>query len=179
VLPVDGATTVSTRVAVPVPYASGSAGGRGVVVTGGGGGTGRLEVAAGVRGVERGVPAGLLLRVAAVELGDVAGMEVLLGVDGAALRAAGWLPAELHAARVSSERATRMARRGATSTRPGCHATPMRMRGWAAGVSHRMIDTSVLCGIATHPAVGPPSVTCRKNALPAPARTPVGELRVL
>jgi hypothetical protein len=42
---------------------------------------------------------------------------------------------------------------------PGCHATPMRMRGAAAGVSHCMIGTRLVCGIATHPAVGVPSVT--------------------
>ena len=53
-------------------------------------------------------------------------------------------------------------------TDPACHATPMRMRGWADGVSHRMIDTRLLCGIATQPAVAEPTETCRKNALPAP-----------
>ena len=65
------------------------------------------------------------------------------------------------------------------STRSGCHATPIRMRGWAAGVSQRMSGTSVDCGIATQPAVADPSVTCRKNALPAPTCTPPGALRVL
>ena len=53
-------------------------------------------------------------------------------------------------------------------TRPACHATPIRIRGWADGVSHRMIDTRLLCGIATQPAVDEPTDTCRKNALPAP-----------
>jgi hypothetical protein len=34
-----------------------------------------------------------------------------------------------------------------------------------------MIDTRLASGIDTHPAVAPPSVTCRKNALPAPGVT--------
>jgi hypothetical protein len=64
-------------------------------------------------------------------------------------------------------------------TRSGCHETPMRMRGCAEGVSQCINDTSFVCEIATHPAVGAPSVTCRKNALPAPRCTPPGALRVL
>jgi MFS family permease len=48
--------------------------------------------------------------------------------------------------------------------------TPMRMRGWAEGSSHAKNETSVAWGMDTQPAVGPPSVTWRKNALPAPAR---------
>ena len=48
--------------------------------------------------------------------------------------------------------------------------TPIRMRGWADGSSHDKSETSVAWGIETQPAVGPPSVTWRKNALPAPAR---------
>ena len=47
--------------------------------------------------------------------------------------------------------------------------TPIRMRGWADGSSHDKSETSVAWGIETQPAVGPPSVTWRKNALPAPA----------
>jgi hypothetical protein len=70
-------------------------------------------------------------------------------------------------------------RRPARPIPPGCQTTPMRMRGWADGVSHRMRLTSLDCGMATQPAVGAPSVTCRKNALPAPCRTPPGALRVL
>jgi hypothetical protein len=50
--------------------------------------------------------------------------------------------------------------------RSACHAVPIRMRGCADGVSHRINPTSVVCGIATQPAVGAPSVTCRKNADP-------------
>ena len=64
-------------------------------------------------------------------------------------------------------------------TRSGCHETPMRMRGCAEGVSQRINDTSLVCGMDTHPAVALPSVTCRKNALPAPRCTPPGALRVL
>ena len=48
--------------------------------------------------------------------------------------------------------------------------TPISMRGWADGSSHDKSETSVAWGIETQPAVGPPSVTWRKNALPAPAR---------
>lgn len=36
------------------------------------------------------------------------------------------------------------------------------------GRTQRRIDTSVLAGIATQPAVGAPFVTCTKNALPPP-----------
>jgi predicted NBD/HSP70 family sugar kinase len=53
-------------------------------------------------------------------------------------------------------------RRKTTNTRPGCHATPIRIRGWVDGASHCMIETRLLCGIATQPAVAAPSVTCRK-----------------
>lgn len=94
------------------------------------------------------------------------------------------------ASEVSATSATTIGRRD--GTRPTCHdlaarpvrsgpryAVPMTMRGRAAGPSHRMIDTSLACGIDTQPAVGSPTETCRKNALPLPWRTPVGELRVL
>jgi len=56
-------------------------------------------------------------------------------------------------------------------TGPESHDTPMRIRGCAPGDSHRMIETRVPCGIDTQPAVAEPSLTCRKNALPAPWRT--------
>jgi MFS family permease len=49
--------------------------------------------------------------------------------------------------------------------------TPISTRGWADGVSHDKSETSVAWGIETQPAVGPPSLTWMKNALPAPART--------
>jgi MFS family permease len=48
--------------------------------------------------------------------------------------------------------------------------TPIRMRGWADGSSHDKSETSIAWGIETQPAVAPPSVTWRKNALPAAAR---------
>jgi hypothetical protein len=38
----------------------------------------------------------------------------------------------------------------------------------APGCSHRIICTKVASSIATQPAVGPPSVACRKNAPPLP-----------
>jgi hypothetical protein len=38
----------------------------------------------------------------------------------------------------------------------------------APGRSQRMIRTSVASSMATQPAVGPPSVLCRKNAPPLP-----------
>lgn len=62
---------------------------------------------------------------------------------------------------------------------PGCHVTPMRILGWADGVSQRIRDVSLLCEMATQPAVDRPSVTCRKKALPLPAWIPPGALRVL
>lgn len=105
---------------------------------------------------------------------------VLAGVLAAVLLDADGCEApELQPARISGAASSSTNRRKSTNTRSGCHATPIRIRGWVAGVSQRMIDTSVLCGMATQPAVAVPSVTCRKNALPAPCRTPVGELRVL
>jgi hypothetical protein len=52
-------------------------------------------------------------------------------------------------------------------TRPDCHVTPIKIRGCADGVSQRMIVMRFDCGMETQPAVGPPSVTCRKKALPA------------
>ena len=61
--------------------------------------------------------------------------------------------------------------RTARLTGPESHDTPMRIRGCAPGESHRMIETRVPCGIETQPAVAEPSLTCRKNALPAPWRT--------
>jgi MFS family permease len=48
--------------------------------------------------------------------------------------------------------------------------TPIRMRGRADGSSHDKSETSVAWGAETQPAVAPPSLTWRKNALPAPAR---------
>lgn len=48
---------------------------------------------------------------------------------------------------------------------------PVAILGCCAGSSHRMIDTSVEESMATHPAVGLPTLTCRKNALPAPGTT--------
>ncbi|MDT4891706.1 MAG: hypothetical protein QOE97_741 [Pseudonocardiales bacterium] len=94
---------------------------------------------------------------------DAAG-ELAGGVDGVA---ATGLPAcvEVHAVSITSAPAV-TARTKRTGTGPECHATPMRILGWVAGVSHCMIDTRLPCGIATQPAVGPPSVTCRKNAEP-------------
>ena len=64
-------------------------------------------------------------------------------------------------------RTSRAAERG-NHTRPGSHEMPMRIRGCVEGASQLMIETRLACGIATQPAVALPSVTCRKNALPAP-----------
>jgi len=163
VLPVDGATTVITRDAVPVEYANGSP-----VEMGCGGrcGVGRCVVGTGDGACvvlregwgdwwrddddAAGAAAGLVL---------VAG-----GLDGVP-RCAG---VDVQAARLSRATPTSAHLRRPTSIPPGCHATPMRIRGCADGVSHCMIETRSLCGIATQPAVALPSVTCRKNALPAP-----------
>jgi hypothetical protein len=52
-------------------------------------------------------------------------------------------------------------------TPPECHAMPIKIRGWVPGVRNQCIRVTRLpCGIATQPAVGWPSVTCRKNAEP-------------
>ena len=61
---------------------------------------------------------------------------------------------------------------------PG-QAGPIRIRGCRLGVSQRSSRVSWSLAIETQPAVGAPTVTCRKNALPAPWRTPPGALRVL
>jgi hypothetical protein len=57
---------------------------------------------------------------------------------------------DVHAARTAQ--AIRAATR--TGTRPPCHDVPMRIRGCLLGNSQRMICTSRLCAIDTHPAVG-------------------------
>ena len=49
--------------------------------------------------------------------------------------------------------------------------TPMRIRGCCDGSSQRRIRTSWSRSIDTQPCVGSPTVTCRKNALPAPCTT--------
>lgn len=178
VLDRDGAATVITLVASPVGRSSGSpaaaGAGRGVLVG---------------RGVVRGAGGALVVRFGPVVRGDCACDDDADGIGDAAVEvccvargrsAELGVPSETveeHAAAVSRTQVSRTRRR--TRTPLACHVTPMRMRGWAVGVSHRMIDTSVLCGIEMQPAVAEPSLTCRKNALPAPCRTPVGELRVL
>jgi hypothetical protein len=173
VLPIDGATTVITWVAVPVDSPSGrpgrAAGGADRVD----GGAGCVEGGTGWVGMRRGGRDADVVGLAAVLL-VVAGRLVTGGPD------APW-PArtEAHALRLTSAAPTSAQRRKRTDTPSGCHATPMRMRGWVAGVSHLMTGVSRLCAIATQPAVARPSVTCRKNALPRPARTPPGALRVL
>lgn len=87
--------------------------------------------------------------------------------------------ADVQATRLISAAAPTAHLRKANATPPGCHATPMRILGCAAGVSHLMIETRLACGIPMQPAVAEPSVTCRKKALPLPWRTPPGALRVL
>jgi hypothetical protein len=72
----------------------------------------------------------------------------------------------LHAASVSAARTNAARRDELRGTRPGCHAVPIKMRGWVDGASQRIRVTSLACGIATQPAVARPSVTCRKNAEP-------------
>jgi hypothetical protein len=106
----------------------------------------------------------------------VAGAEVRTGVD-ASCRAGA--DADVHAVSAISAAPTSRQLGNRTNTPSGCHATPMRMRGCAVGVSHFMIVTSRACEIATQPAVARPSVTCRKNALPFPWCTPPGAFLVL
>ena len=103
------------------------------------------------------------------------GAELAGGPDDAdTVLGGGWVT-ELHAATAmptSSPPPSRVSLRAAgTNTGPGSHATPIRILGCAAGVSQRMIETKSASGIATHPAVAEPSVTCRKKALPAPRVT--------
>jgi len=74
---------------------------------------------------------------------------------------------EVQAARSAAQHPSRAAHVDRL-TPPECHVTPIRIRGCVPGVSHRMIVTRFAAGMATHPAVALPSVTWRKNALPAP-----------
>ena len=162
VLAVDAAVTVTTWRAEAVGYVSGSPARAGATVVAG------LTRATGATGATDfdvwgadGLGLGAAELVGAVLLGAV-----LLVVSCARVGV------------VAEQAVTAMAmamtngkRKDRPSTRLGCHAVPMRMRGWVAGFSQRMIVTRLLIGIATQPAVGVPSVTCRKNALPAPWRT--------
>jgi len=148
VLLVEGATTVTTWVAEPVLARSGSS--AVALRDGDGDGVGGPDVGRGVVGDD----------VEGVVLGAVV-------VDGGP----GSVPGdELHAAtaatRASEAITAGTSRRGATGTRSASHATPMRIRGWALGVSHFMSVTSFDCEIATQPAVALPFVTWKKNALP-------------
>jgi hypothetical protein len=174
VLDVDGATTVITRVAEPVENARGSPAGAGCA-----GVLGRFDVLAG-SAARVGLFSGWSEVRACDDDGTAVGVvaAVVVGMLGAGVSRcpAG---AEVQAARLSSAAMPTAQLRRRNATRLGCHATPMRIRGCAAGVSHFMIETRCACEIATQPAVALPSVTCRKNALPLPWRTPPGALRVL
>ncbi|MDT4901771.1 MAG: hypothetical protein QOJ78_2701 [Pseudonocardiales bacterium] len=124
-------------------------------------------------GLGFGVTDGLELTAAGeADVDALAGVVALAGGRGLVAE-----PEQPAAARESRTSETKSLLRRAIA--PGCHVTPMRIRGWVEGVSQRMIEMSLVCEIATQPAVARPSVTCRKNALPLPAFTPPGALRVL
>jgi hypothetical protein len=138
---------------------SGSGSGRvGVVRRAGGGGVARR--AGGV--------AGAGVRVAAWLVVDSAVDGVVADVGDPDGEVGAGRAADVHAARTREPSINEMSRRNGTGTRPASHATPMSMRGRVLGASHFMSDTSLLCEIATHPAVALPLVTWKKNALPAP-----------
>jgi hypothetical protein len=83
------------------------------------------------------------------------GAELLVVTDGVIGTADPATGVELdeQAARLSRPIAPTAHVRKTTATHSGCHATPMRIRGWVDGASHCMIGTSRLCAIATQPAV--------------------------
>ena len=138
---------------------------------------GRAEVLAGAGSVETVDE----LRVAEVDAAEVDAADV--GVAGrVAGRGAVKVPDLQADSSVTAVRQPMIrTRANRAGTRPACHDVPMRIRGCAVGVSQRMIEISFAWPIATHPAVGPVprGCTCRKNALPAPWRTPPGAFRVL
>ena len=152
----DPAVTVMTCVAFAVPNGNGKVSSTLPAVAGrGGAALGRCSC-----GVDADGPA------LAAGLGDAEAESGRMDADG--LPDTAVLQAAIDAATTAvtaSVRAAPPGRRPPT-TRPGCHETPMRIRGWADGTSQRMIVTKLLCGIATQPAVAYPSVTCRKNAEP-------------
>lgn len=112
--------------------------------------------------------------VAAADVGFDVGFDVGLDVGVLALvKALTPDPARVAAQEVAisasvATAATSRWRGTVSGTRSGSHATPIRMRGCSDGASHFMIATRFADGTATQPAVGLPSVTCRKKALPAP-----------
>ncbi|MDT4921299.1 MAG: hypothetical protein QOI15_2201 [Pseudonocardiales bacterium] len=182
VLDADGATAVITCLASPVRNGSGSR-----APFGGGGGTPG-------RNVER-LPVGVAGSPEGRRGADCVGAgEPAAGDDddagGDDAGGSGVLAPVQAAGSIATTAMIAGIRRHAP-TPPPCHArkrcaagdrvqpTPMRMRGWAPGFSQRISRTSFACRMATQPAVAYPSVTCRKNALPLPGTTPVGELRVL
>ncbi len=163
VLSVDDATTVTTWCAVPVLTRSGRPVDAGWLLVDDGGGVECFVVGLGLGlGLDVGFGVG--------GCDDVAGRLVVAGeLSGAPCPAR---TADVQPISVSDASAPAASRRiemtvGA-GTRPPSHDTPMRILGWVDGLSHRISETSLDCEIATHPAVAPPSVTCRKNALPAP-----------
>ncbi len=174
VLPVERAVTVITWVALPVGNANGNRwdAARGAFRVGdGGGGDDDRRMDARGRVLVTDDDVGAVVGAVVVVVGVVT---VRVGTE---LGLPGGLEDEQPPTRIKTL-STAMPIRAAPIG-PGCHATPMRILGWVEGRSQRMSDTSFDCEIDMHPAVGPPSVTCRKNALPLPARTPPGALRVL
>lgn len=143
---------------------------------------GRVECARGLRlevGERLELGAGLAVAVGAGRDGVVLVLEAVLVLGAGVLTALRRGVGLLEQAAAASATATNATPNRREPIRPACHNVPMRIRGCADGVSQRISETSFVCGIEMQPAVAEPSVTCRKNALPAPWRTPPGALRVL
>jgi len=164
VLPVDDATTVTTWCAVPVFRCNGRPVDAWRLLVGDGGGVECFVVGLGL---------GLGVGFGVAGCDDVAEWLVVAGeLSGAPCPAWTADVQPISASDASAPAASRRIRMAVgAGTRPPSHDTPMRILGWVDGLSHRISETSLDCEIATHPAVAPPSVTCRKNALPAPAFT--------
>jgi hypothetical protein len=134
--PVEWATTVITWVALPVAKLSGNDWGTGAA----GGGAFADVLGDGVVGVGA-LDVGVGLGSAVLRMGVGAGVDEVAAVDG--LRATVCLLDAPQAVSASAARTT-IVNEGRRDMSPGCHATPMRMRGAAAGVSHCMIGTRLV-----------------------------------
>ncbi len=180
-LTVDAAVTVITWLALPVPNRSGSAVARPAVLDAGGEGDWRAEWDgdAGDGEAADDEPRAVDGPPAAVRAMDVARGAVVVALDADGLDADGLDGLAEHAVKAATTATpttltpapttlTQAPRAVRCRTPSGCHVTPIRMRGCAFGVSQRSRLISFVRAIATHPAVGVPSVTCRKKALPLP-----------
>jgi hypothetical protein len=184
VLAVDAATTVITCVAAPVLKCSGNdaacgsgAGGVGVGVAARG--VGRSADASGIADVDAGRGRGVVLDAVGTDDDDLGVTAAVVGSAADPLEQAAAHQASTTTPAICSLIAYSQSRAARPAAPDRSYGMPINIRGCAVGCSQRISRTSFHCGIATQPAVAVPSVTCRKNALPAPCTTPVGELRVL